>query len=319
MIRIHLADLDDPRFQIPFQAAIAGHPIEVVPGDQPHEVLVAGVATRAQLERAPRTLIIPWSGVPRSVATLLQDYPAIAVHNLHYNAAPVAEHAVGMLLAASRRMLSADAALRRGDWRPRFQPSDAPLLAGRKALILGAGAIAQRIAQALAGLAVTPTLLATTARPATQTCPWPTLAPNDLDQALIQAEVLVVTLPLTPATDGLIDQRRLALLPPGALVINVGRGPVIDEAALFRALESGRIAAAGIDVWYDYPKGEAARAETPPSQFDFASLDHVVLSPHRAGHGAESDRLCAEYLAAALIRAANGDPIGSQVDPAKGY
>ena len=110
----------------------------------------------------------------------------------------------------------------------------------------------------------------------------------------------------------------MALLPEGALVINVGRGPVVNEAALFEALQSKRLAGAGLDVWYSYPQKDA-RQSTPPSSFDFGGLDNVVLSPHRAGHGLESERLCAELLLEALVRVATGQPVGSDVDPARGY
>jgi phosphoglycerate dehydrogenase-like enzyme len=318
LLTVHVHDLDEPQFQEPFHARLSEwnaspeRPIELVPRDAPYEVLVAGVATRELLEVGPRTLIIPWSGVPRSVAALCREFPNLAVHNLHHNAAPVAEHAIGLLLAAARRLVPADRGLRQGDWRLRFETSDAPLISGRRALILGAGAIGRRIARACLGLGMSPTLLASRAREAV-------LGPDDLDEALGRADVLFVTLPLTPATDGLIDARRLALLPAGGLVVNVGRGPIINEAALFDALASKRLAGAGLDVWYSYPKGEPARAATPPSTFPFHTLDHVVLSPHRAGHGTQTERLCAEALFAALARAARGEPIGNDVDPARGY
>ena len=330
--RFHLVDLDDPRFRTAFDPLIerwnarvrAPHhallEVELADGMQ---TLVAGVAQRAHLEAGPERLIIPWAGVPRSVAAMLTEFPAVAVHNLHYNAVPVAEHALGLLLAVARRLIPADRGLRQGDWSIRFAPSDAPLLAGQRALILGAGALGQRISRVALGLDIQPTLLGTRARTvelaiAHTTVAVSVLAPNLLDQALAEADILIVTLPLTPATDDLIDARRLALLPEGALVINVGRGPVVNEAALFEALQSKRLAGAGLDVWYSYPQKDA-RQSTPPSSFDFGGLDNVVLSPHRAGHGLESERLCAELLFEALVRVATGQPVGSDVDPARGY
>ena len=310
-LRVHLHDLDDPTFR----AVLAEHldpAIELVPADAPHEVLVAGVATAELLARGPHTVVIPWSGVPRSVAALLAEHPDVALHNIHHNAAPVAEHAVGLLLAAARRLVPADRLLRTGDWSYRFVAQDAPLLAGRRALLLGAGALARRIAAALEGLDVTSTLLGRTARDGV-------LGPEHLDEALTRAEVLVVTLPWTPETEGLVDARRLALLPPGALLVNVGRGPVVDEAGLYEALTSGHLAGAGLDVWYEYPRTKEARTQTPPSRFDFGALDQVVLSPHRAGHGQATERLCAEHLAVPLNAAARGEPLPHRVDPARGY
>lgn len=294
-------------------------PMRLVSAADDIEVLVAGVATEALLDTGAHTLIIPWSGVPRSVAALCAARPHIKVHNLHHNAAPVAEHAIGMLLAAARRLVPADRGLRTGDWRLRFETSDAPLINGRRALILGAGAIATRIARAAEGLGMHATLLGSRPRSSDSGNTWPVLGPESLDDALTRADVLFVTLPLTPATDGLLDARRLALLPQGALLVNVGRGPVIDERALFDALATRHLAGAGLDVWYTYPQGQDARAHTPPSAFPFGELDHVVLSPHRAGHGTETERLCAEALFGSLAAAARGRPIPNPVDPTRGY
>ncbi len=324
-LKVHLSDLDDDRFRLRLdellEEARCAASIEFVDAGAACDILVAGVPTRDQLmppAGAPKTLIIPWSGVPRSVASLCSELPGLAVHNVHHNAIPVAEHAIGMLLSVGRRLIPSDRALRSGDWRTRFAPTDAPLIAGRRALILGAGAIARRIAHICKGLDVTTTLLARRRRKDEDTgCQL--LGPEDLDEALTRAEILFIALPLTPATDGLIDARRLALLPPGAIVINVARGPILDEEALYTGLVSGALAGAGIDVWYTYPKGAAARAHTHPSKFPFGDLDHVVLSPHRAGHGLATERLCAEHLAPLLIAAAKGDPLPNRVHPELGY
>jgi len=363
-LTFHLVDLDEPAFRATFDPLVARWnarlegadasgsgadarrleevPLDacVVPTDDnrskadetsaaestglPLDVLVAGVAKREQLERGPARLIIPWAGVPRSVAALLTEFPGVSVHNLHYNAIPVAEHALALLLAVARRLVPADRLLRAADWSWRFRPTDSPLLAGKRMLVLGAGALAQRIARAGIGLDLAPTLFGT--RPRTLELELPgvrlpltVIGPALLDAALAEADILVVTLPWTPATEAFVDARRLALLPRGAIIINVGRGAVIDEAALFEALRTGHLGGAGLDVWYDYPREEEARKTTPPSRFPFADLDNVVLSPHRAGHGLESDRLCAEHLFQALTRAATGQPIGNDVDPARGY
>ena len=109
------------------------------------------------------------------------------------------------------------------------------------------------------------------------------------------------------------------------IVVNVGRGPTLDEEALYAALRDGTLRAAGIDVWYQYPQGplqgplSGAAVRTLPSRFPFHELDNVVMSPHRAGwlSEAEIDRM--EQLAALLNAAAAGQPIPSQVDKARGY
>ena len=98
---------------------------------------------------------------------------------------------------------------------------------------------------------------------------------------LPEADVLVVSVPLEQATRGLIGTTELEAMKPSALLINVARGPVVDEEALYRALCRGRLAGAAIDVWYDYPPpGSSFRM---PSRFPFRELDNVIMTPHISG------------------------------------
>ena len=95
------------------------------------------------------------------------------------------------------------------------------------------------------------------------------------------ADALVVSLPLAEQTRGLIGQAELAAMRPEAVILNVGRGPVIEEQALFDALAERRIGGAIIDTWYQYPT--PTQAECAPSSLDFASLPNVVMTPHMSG------------------------------------
>ena len=115
--------------------------------------LRAGRPSPEQL-RGPnvRALIVPWAGLPTQTADLLAEFPHVAVHNLHHNAAPVAETAVTLLLAAAKLTIPYDRSLRRHDWRIRYEPSPTLTLEGRTALILGYGAIGQRVARACQAL-----------------------------------------------------------------------------------------------------------------------------------------------------------------------
>lgn len=99
----------------------------------------------------------------------------------------------------------------------------------------------------------------------------------------------------------------------------MGRGAIVDEAALYEALRSGQLAAAGLDVWYNYPRDEAAQTNTPPSQFPFHELDNVVMSPHRGGDEAGIDTLRMQNLAELLNAAALGDEMSNRVDVSAGY
>ena len=94
---------------------------------------------------------------------------------------------------------------------------------------------------------------------------------------------------------------------------------VVDEGALYHALQDGHLGGAALDVWYRYPADKASRRNTLPSQYPFAELDNVLLSPHRSGHVAETERLRMEHLCLSLNAAANGEPIPHRVDVVQGY
>lgn len=294
-----------------------------VPEEADFDVLVTGRVDAAWLTASPRLrrLIIPWAGVPESVSALLPGYPHIAVHNLHYNAEPVAEFALALLLAAAKAIVPADRALRANDWRPRYAPSDALLLRGRTALIVGYGAIGRHLARLCRAVGMAVVATRRTAAATGDDGVARIVAAEALAAWLPQADVLLLTVPLTPATDGLIGSAELALLPSHAILVNVARGRVVDQAALYDALRARRLHAAALDVWYNYPPDEPARADTAPADFPFGELDNVVLSPHRSAglHGDADERLRLQALATLLNAAARSEPVPNRVDLAAGY
>ncbi|MEZ6188095.1 MAG: NAD(P)-dependent oxidoreductase [Planctomycetota bacterium] len=284
------------------------------------QVLVGGRPREADLERNPglEVLLIPFAGLPPPThALMLSRAPDVAVHNLHHNAAATAEGALGLLLAVARRLLPADRALRAGDWGPRYEdPGTSQILAGKRALILGYGAIGARVARVLRALDVE--VVAVRRRPQPTDPAW-VRGGDALDALLPEAQLLIVCLPETEATRGLLDARRLAALPRGALLVNVGRGPVIDERALYEALREGQLGGAGLDVWYRYPQDPDARRATQPSAFPFHALEQVVLSPHRVAHGDANEGLRWRAVAQFLRAYAAGEPLPHRVDLAAGY
>lgn len=322
-LHIHLAYAPDDeslrtlRAALPESIRLSCGPAQPTPAD--YHVLVAGRPSRAMLTASANlhTLIIPFAGLPAVTRTLMLEYPHIAVHNLHHNAAPTAEMAVALLLAAARLLIPADRALRQHDWRSRYDPLPMLLLAGKTALILGYGTIGMRVGEVCRtlGMRVVGTRRSLTAP---QGDMYPASA---LHQLLPQAHALILTLPATDETEGLIGARELHLLPPGAVLVNVGRADVVDQAALYDALRSGHLHGAGLDVWYNYPPDEAARQHTPPADAPFHTLDNVVMSPHRGGAGGSPDveQLRMAALADLLVRAARGDALPHRVDLQAGY
>jgi len=301
-------------------AEVALLPADDLP-DAGSEILVHGFPKRAWIEACPRlrAVIVPFAGVPGETQALLRDFPQIDLHNLHYNDAPTAEFAVTLMMAAAKLIVPFDQALRRGDWTARYVETPTEIITGKTAVILGYGMIGRRIApvcQAL-GMHVVGVRRHPPAQAVEQGVELHSIAA--LHELLPRADVLHCVLPGTPHTAGLIGARELALLPPHAIVVNVGRGEVIDEEALYTALRERRIRAAGIDVWYNYPHGQEERTHTQPSRFPFHELDNVVLSPHRAGWLSAAEEKRVTLLAELLNAAAAGQPMPSKVDKELGY
>lgn len=127
---------------------------------------------------------------------------------------------------------------------------------------------------------------------------------DDLDRMLPETDCLMVCVPLTEETRGLFGERQWRLMKRSALVVNVSRGEVLEESALYHALEAGVIAGAAIDAWYRYPAEGAPSAL--PSAFPFHTLDNVVMSPHRAGDSDERTKAQLADVAQQLNRIAAG-------------
>jgi D-3-phosphoglycerate dehydrogenase len=192
-----------------------------------------------------------------------------------YCAIDVAEHTVALILAAWRKLPAAQRVARSGDWglddlRPLRR------LHGRTLGLLGYGRIAREVAVRARGLGLQvlahdPYVATSAARDGVRLC--------GREELLRASDVLSIHLPSTPETAGSVDAATLALLPPGAVVVNAGRGAVLDEDALLDALHSGRVAAAGLDV---------LRREPAPPEHPLLALEAVVCTPHMAYYSEES-------------------------------
>jgi phosphoglycerate dehydrogenase-like enzyme len=121
------------------------------------------------------------------------------------------------------------------------------------------------------------------------------------------ADTVVVSLPLTDTTQGLVNASAIAAMRPDAVLMNVGRGAVIEEKALYDALKAGQIGGAVIDTWYQYPK--PTQTECAPSSFDFAALGNVLMTPHMSGWTAGTVRRRQETLAQNIGRLSRGEAL----------
>ena len=296
---------------------------EIISGARYH-ILINGTPTLEHLQASPdlHTLIIPYAGVPQATRAILADFSEIKVYNLHHNAAPTAEMTIALLMAAAKFLVPIDRAFRESNWTPRYQTNPSLLLEGRCALILGFGHIGQRVGRFCQALGMQ--VIGVRRNPKSPLLPdlKAEVHPfQTLDQLLPRTNVLIITLPITAETEGLISAERLAAMVPGGLLVNVGRGTIVDQTALYQALKDQTLSAAGLDVWYNYPNTPEERQDTLPADHPFHELDNVVMSPHRGGafRLEELEQRRMTDLALTLNAFANNETVPHRVDMLAGY
>jgi phosphoglycerate dehydrogenase-like enzyme len=206
--------------------------------------------------------------------------------------APLAEWVVGAILAMERGLVQSRDAQGRHAW----ESIEPPELSGRRVVILGLGSIGRAIADRLRPFGVEIIGVRQTARDDARGL-------ADLDDVLRDADVVVNMLPLTSRTSGLLDARRLALLPNGALVVNGGRGRTIDTDGLVEELRAGRLRAV-LDV---------TNPEPLPPQHPLWELPNVLITPHMAGDSPDSTIRAFQLAGDQIRRYAAGEPLINEV------
>lgn len=215
---------------------------------------------------------------------------------------PMAEYVIGALVALRQRFLQADRALRQGVWRYGFF-GDAGMveeLHGSTLGLIGFGRIGAEVARRAKAFGMS--CRAVTLHPDKPLerglligRPGALDRPADVDELVAASDAVVVACEQSPLTHGLIDARRLGMMRRSAVLVNVARGSIVEEKALYEALESNAIAGAAIDVWYRYPEIGANIAK--PSAYPFDQLDNVLMTPHSSAWTAGSKLRRLEFLA----------------------
>jgi D-3-phosphoglycerate dehydrogenase len=193
----------------------------------------------------------------------------ITVCNIPGKTAPVvAEHAFALMWAAAKRVVFQSDEMRAGRWGTRI---DNIYLTGKTLGVIGAGPIGRRMAQMASGVGMN--VIAWTFHPDPARAAQMNAQFVELDELLRRSDVISLHLGLTDQTRGMIGQRELALMKPGALLINTGRGALVDEQAMLDALDSNHLAGVGLDVFPQEPIG----ADHP-----VLSRRQIVVTPHNA-------------------------------------
>jgi phosphoglycerate dehydrogenase-like enzyme len=302
----HVAPRVRARLRIPCQVILADDR-EILARLGDVDVLVSMAFTSEMAAAAPRLRLVqvPGAGLDRIERDALP--PGAALANAYGHDVGIAEYVLGAMLAMSRDFCRLDAALRRGEWESVWSGRAVPLwseLAGKTLGILGYGRIGQAVARR--ALAFDMEVLAIRRDPAR---PDPhrlafLRGPEALDEVLARADHLAITVALTPDTRGLIGARELGLMKPTAFLINVARGEVVDEEALYAALARRAIAGAALDVWYRYP---VDGAPTTPGHRPFHMLPGVLMTPHVSGWTEGMMEARAGIIAENIHRAARGE------------
>jgi phosphoglycerate dehydrogenase-like enzyme len=213
---------------------------------------------------------------------------------------PMAEWVLGVLLLFAKDLRRTLDLQKEARWLHR----ESETIAGRRVLLLGPGAVGQETAALLRAAGMSVDVVGRRARDND-----PVLGTvhriDELDRLLPQADAVVLALPLTEATRGILDAERLARTRRGVRVVNVGRGALVDEGALIDALRDGHVSAAALDVF--------AREPLPPDH-PFWAMDNVLVSPHMSADAVGWREAVVDGFAGNLRRWVDGRPLANVVD-----
>ncbi|MGE0088159.1 MAG: 2-hydroxyacid dehydrogenase [Bacteroidales bacterium] len=229
---------------------------------------------------------VPWTGVDNLNFSEIEEI-GVTVCNSHSNAYAVAEQAVSLMFDVSKKIAYHDAELRKGNWnRPMADCSNevspfSKRVSNSKIGIVGFGHIGKTILQYLSGFNCEFLIVDTSVEnnySENSTVYYPI---SQIGEMLPLVDFIFICVPLTEKTKGFINTDFFSKLKKSTILINISRGEVIDEDALFLALKNKQIFGAGIDTWYNYPK--SANEPTFPSlKNPFHELKNIVMSPHRS-------------------------------------
>jgi phosphoglycerate dehydrogenase-like enzyme len=283
----------------------------VAPGDEAMKALIRDadfaisgqVAVSGDVLRAARKLKLlhKWGvGVDNLDVAAARELGVKVARTTGSNALPVAEFTIGLMLSTLRFSAYGHHMLKQGVWNgPGKLPAPTQLLSGRTVGIVGLGAIGANVARLLAGFGCAILYVKRTPLPEAEERALGVRRAS-LDEIIETADVISLHCPLTPETAGMIDAAAFRRMKPSAVLVNVARGGVVDEADLFEALKARTIRGAAMDVF---------SIEPLPADSPLLTLDNIVVTPHLAAVTADTFEPTVRRMFDTIARVARGEPV----------
>lgn len=277
------------------------------------EVLI-GMRFDKTLPPTPRLRLLQLAVSGLDLVDLSAVPAGVAVCNVYEHGTSISEYVLAAMLHWTLELARRDAAFKAGSWSegPHMGGPMRGELAGKTVGLVGYGNIGRAVAERARAFGMRIEALTRTPRPIVPRADW-LGGYGDLMRLLANADFLVIACPLDVATRGLIDAKAFAAMKPEAVLINIARGPIVAEDALYAALAERRIAGAVLDVWYQYV--ERDKPDIRPSRHPFHALTNVVMTPHIGGwtEGQQSRRWA--KIVENLQRWLDGKELLNQVHP----
>ena len=278
------------------------------------EAAFSSMIDRAALAAAPglKWVHSPAAGVGSMLFPELVASPVVLTNSRGMHADAMAEHVIGVIIALLRKLPEAFAHQAARRWGHEAMSAGEPLrlVKGSTVGIIGPGAIGTAVARLASAMGATVDAIRRRPERGTPEGAHAVYAPPQLADRLPHWDVVVLTAPLTPETRGMIGAAQLALMKPGALLVNVGRGKLVKEADLIAALRAGRIRAAALDVVEHEPLDPAS---------PLWDLPNVLITPHVSGLRDDYWPRATDLFIENLRRYEAGEPLRNVVDKNSGY
>jgi phosphoglycerate dehydrogenase-like enzyme len=278
------------------------------------DVHVGSQFTAEMAEAAEKLRLIHVAGAGTEKVEFEALRPDVLVANTFHHERSIAEYVVAAAVMLRRDFLAQDRQLRSGVWATSVYDASIPqadMLGDAHIGFVGFGHIGQCAWNLFRTLGCSGSAVTGSGRAPECGLAWAG-ATTELDRLLTECDVAVVSAPLNEQTEGMIGAAQLRGLGQDGVLINVGRGPLVQERALYDALAGGVIRAAAIDVWYRYPSSNGVGA---PSDLPFAELPNVLMTPHSSGVTRDTFIGRADDVAANIGRLQRGEPLQNVVYP----